>query len=76
VDAVTFTSPSTVENFVEIVRGAGLNPFSLPGNPRTACIGPITQKTAEEAGFVNILVAEEYTTEGIVRLFRNNPLEA
>jgi len=70
VDAVTFTSPSTVENFVEIVRRAGLNPLSLPGNPKIACIGPITQKAAEEAGFVDLLVAEEYTTEGLVKLLR------
>jgi uroporphyrinogen III methyltransferase/synthase len=71
VDAVTFTSPSTVENFVEIVRRAGLNPVQLPKNPLIACIGPITQKAAEEAGFRDIVVAEEYTTEGIVTLLHN-----
>lgn len=70
VDAVTFTSPSTVENFVEIVRWAGLNPLSLPGNPKIACIGPITQKAAAEAGFADIFVADEYTTEGLVELLR------
>ncbi len=67
VDAVTFTSPSTVEHFIEIVRNAGLDPLHLPGNPRIACIGPITQEAAEEAGFVALLVAEEFTTEGLVR---------
>ena len=71
VDAVTFTSPSTVENFVEIVRRAGLNPLSLPGSPKVACIGPITRKAAEEAGFENILVANEYTAEGLVQLLQN-----
>lgn len=71
VDAVTFTSPSTVENFVEIVRRAGLDPLHLPGNPKIACIGPITQKIAEEAGFVDLVVADEYTTEGLVKLLRN-----
>jgi uroporphyrinogen III methyltransferase/synthase len=71
VDAVTFTSPSTVTNFVEIVRRAGLNPLSLPGNPKIACIGPITQKAAEEAGFVDLVVAEEYTAEGLVKLLKN-----
>jgi uroporphyrinogen III methyltransferase/synthase len=71
VDAVTFTSPSTVENFVEIVRRAGLDPLHLPGNPRIACIGPITQNAAEEAGFVEVVVANEYTSEGIVKLLRN-----
>ena len=67
VDAVTFTSPSTVTNFVEIVHNVGLNPLSLPGNPRIACIGPITQKAAEEAGFVDAFVAEEYTAEGLAK---------
>lgn len=75
VDAVTFTSPSTVENFVEIVRRAGLDPLGLPGNPRIICIGPITQKSAEEAGFIDVVVAEEYTTEGIVKLLHNGVLE-
>jgi uroporphyrinogen-III synthase len=76
VEAVTFTSPSTVENFVEIVRRAGLAPLQLPGNPKIICIGPITQKTAEEVRFVNVYVAEEYTTEGIVQLLRKGALEA
>jgi uroporphyrinogen-III synthase len=75
VGAVTFTSPSTVTNFVEIVRRVGLNPLSLLGNPKIACIGPITQKAAEEAGFGNIVVAEEYTSEGIVKLLHNGVLE-
>jgi uroporphyrinogen III methyltransferase/synthase len=70
VDAVTFTSPSTVENFVELVRRAGLDPLHLPGDPKIACIGPITQKAAEEAGFVDILVADEYTTEGLLELLQ------
>ncbi len=68
VDAVTFTSPSTVENFVEIVCRAGLDPLQLPGNPKIVCIGPITQKAAQEAGFTDVFAAEEYTTEGLVEL--------
>lgn len=70
VDAVTFTSPSTVENFVELIRRSGLDPLRLPANPKIACIGPITKQAAEEAGFTNMVVAEEYTTEGLVELLR------
>jgi uroporphyrinogen III methyltransferase / synthase len=75
VDAVTFTSPSTVENFIEIVRRAGYDPLHLPGNPKIACIGPITQKAAIDAGFVDVIVAEEYTAEGIVKLLHSGALE-
>lgn len=71
VDAVTFTSPSTVTNFVEIVHDAGLNPLSLPGKPRIACIGPITRQAAEEAGFLELKVAKEYTAEGLVEILQN-----
>jgi len=75
VAAVTFTSPSTVQNFVEIVQRAGLDPLRLPGNPQIACIGPITRAAAEEAGFVDVIVAEEYTSEGIVELLRSGASE-
>jgi uroporphyrinogen-III synthase len=71
VNVVTFTSPSTVENFVEILHLVGLDPLRLSGNPKIACIGPITKKAAEEAGFADVVVAEEYTSEGIVQLLRN-----
>ena len=66
VDIVTFTSPSTVQNFVSIVQKNGLDPFHLPGNPLFACIGPITQKAAQEAGFVHLVTASEYTTAGLI----------
>ncbi len=68
VDVVTLTSPSTVYNFVEIVRNAGLDPENLPGNPVFACIGPITRKAAEEDGLHNLVVADEYTAEGLVQV--------
>lgn len=67
VDIVTLTSPSTVQNFFAIARQNGLDPLHLPGNPLFACIGPITEKAAREAGIVNLIVAEEYTTEGLIK---------
>lgn len=75
VDAITFTSPSTVANFVEIVHRARIDPLHLPGNPKIACIGPITQKAAEEAGFTGLMIANEYTTDGIVKLLSNGVSE-
>jgi uroporphyrinogen-III synthase len=66
VQFVTLTSPSTVQNFVGIAQQIGLDPLSLPGNPLFACIGPITEQAAREEGFVNIMTAKEYTTEGLI----------
>ncbi|MFO7584778.1 MAG: uroporphyrinogen-III synthase [Anaerolineales bacterium] len=70
VDWVTFTSPSTVQNFVQICRQNGLDPFNLPGNPKIACIGPITEKTAIAEGFDVDSVAAEYTTDGLIEAIR------
>ena len=66
VDVVTFTSPSTVHNFVQVVRKNGLDPLNLPGAPLIACIGPITKKAAEEAGLLTPIVADQYTSDGLV----------
>jgi uroporphyrinogen-III synthase len=66
VDVITFTSASTVENFFTICTQNGLDPLNLPNNPLFACIGPITEQAAKEAGFHNLVVAKEYTTEGLI----------
>jgi uroporphyrinogen III methyltransferase/synthase len=66
VDVITFTSPSTVHNFVQIVRKNGLDPLDLPGAPLIACIGPVTRKAAEEAGLLTQIAPEQYTTDGLV----------
>jgi uroporphyrinogen III methyltransferase / synthase len=77
VDIITFTSPSTVQNFVTIAKQNGLDPHSLPDNPSFACIGPITERAAREEGMTNLVVAKEYTTEGLVEVIRKftNKLE-
>lgn len=66
VDVITFTSASTVENFVTIAKQNGLDPLNLPNNPLFACIGPITEQATKEAGLVKFVVANEYTTEGLI----------
>ena len=60
VDAVTFTSSSTVHHFVEALDG---RPF--PAGAIAACIGPVTARTAEAAGLPVGVVASEYTTAGL-----------
>lgn len=71
VDWITFTSPSTVQNFAEILRQRKLDPLHLEGDPKIACIGPITERAAKEEGFKVDLVAEKYTTEGLVDALLN-----
>ncbi|MFI5213202.1 MAG: uroporphyrinogen-III synthase [Gemmatimonadales bacterium] len=58
VDAVTFTSSSTVRYFVD--SGAAL------GSARVVCIGPVTAGTARELGLTVHAVAEEYTEDGLI----------
>ena len=60
VDLVTFTSSSTVRHFVEAMPGP------LPERVRVACIGPITAQTARELGLRVDIIAQEYTTRGLV----------
>jgi len=66
VDVVTFTSASSVENFVAMMRQNKLDLLNLPNNPLFACIGPITEQAAREEGLVNLVVAKEHTTEGLI----------
>ncbi|MGD0982331.1 MAG: uroporphyrinogen-III synthase [Acidimicrobiales bacterium] len=58
-DAVTFTSPSTVNGFLELA-GAALVP------PVVACIGPVTARAALKAGLSVDIVAAVHTVEGLV----------
>ena len=71
IDVITFTSASTVENFVAIMRRNKLDPLNLPNDPLFACIGPITEQTAQEEGLTNLIVAKEYTTEGLIQIISN-----
>lgn len=72
VDVITLTSPSTVSNFIAILRSNGLDPFQLPGNPLFACIGPITERAARAAGLVNLVTAGNYTSEGLTEVIRRS----
>jgi len=63
VDVVTFTSSSTVTNFIEIM-GEG---YVLPPQIKTACIGPVTAVAAKKAGLRIDMTQEEYTMNGLVQ---------
>ena len=61
-DAFTFTSSSTVHNFVEQFD----DPAAAIGSALIACIGPITADTARECGLPVHVIAEPYTVEGLI----------
>jgi uroporphyrinogen III methyltransferase/synthase len=62
--AVTFTSSSTVHNFVEILGQKEYK--SLMEGVTVACIGPVTAKTAEEYGMKTDVMPKEYTIPALV----------
>lgn len=69
VDAVTFTSPSTVRHFVDGLAAAGLKLAKLAADTRPAvvCIGPVTAAAAEECGLTVDAVAETSDDDGLVQ---------
>ncbi|HEY3302108.1 MAG TPA: uroporphyrinogen-III synthase [Candidatus Binatia bacterium] len=64
-DMVTFTSSSTVKNFVALLGADDVK--GLLSATAIACIGPITQATAEELGVRVDAIAAEYTIPGLTR---------
>jgi uroporphyrinogen-III synthase len=62
IDAVTFTSSSTVRSFVALVG----RPAATSGRYVAATIGPITADTARELGIREIIEAEPHTVPGLV----------
>jgi uroporphyrinogen III methyltransferase / synthase len=62
IDAITFTSSSTVRHFVEIVGGEA----ATSGRFAAAVIGPVTAATARASGVAVAIEAEEYTAPGLV----------
>lgn len=59
VDAVTFTSASTVRGFFGALR-------TVKGNPKVVCIGPVTAREARARGLRVAAVAKPHTMEGLV----------
>jgi uroporphyrinogen III methyltransferase/synthase len=74
VDMITFTSSSTIVHFSNLFSDDDMK--QLLAGAAVACIGPITQKTAEEAGIRVDVVARDYTipglTQAIVEFFKKD----
>lgn len=68
-DLITFTSSSTVENFL------ALN-LPIPPNLRTASIGPITSKTMRDRGLRVDIEAKQYDIPGLTAAIREYYLGA
>ncbi len=70
IDLVTFTSSSTVRNFISLL---GENAAALLARTRIGCIGPITADTVREAGMSVAIQPADYTVpafaEAIVDYF-------
>ncbi len=78
---ITFTSSSTVRNFVALLgknmwrgrpRPRKASPFD---GVRFASIGPITSSTLRELGFPVDIEAKEYTIPGLIKAIANERIE-
>jgi uroporphyrinogen-III synthase len=71
IDAITFTSASTVRGFVGALG-------SVKDVPKVVCIGPVTAREARAHGFIVHAVADPHTTAGLVaaleRVFARHPV--
>ena len=77
IDAITFTSSSTVRNFAALVGAAAVADLGRAARPLIACIGPITAETAREVGLRADVVPDRYTAsalaDALVARFCNAP---
>ena len=64
IDAVTFTSSSTVKNLLKLL---GDNAPELLKNVKIAAIGPITAETCKKNGLQVTVQAQEYTIDGLIQ---------
>jgi len=64
VDFITFTSSSTVENFVKLL---GRDYRKKLSGVKFASIGPVTTSTLRKFGLKADIEAKVYTIEGLVR---------
>jgi len=62
VNVITFTSPSTVINFMDIMG----EDFRISDQVKIACIGPVTVTAAKKLGIRIDIVQETYTIPGMV----------
>ncbi|RPJ21807.1 MAG: uroporphyrinogen-III C-methyltransferase, partial [Desulfobacteraceae bacterium] len=64
---VTFTSSSTVSNFMEMFEEEGDRLLKWMERVTVACIGPVTAKTAKERGLSVRITPSDYTIEALAQ---------
>lgn len=67
IDAITFTSPLTVENFMQIADDKQKLAELLCENLLTVCIGPITARVLERYG-IDYIYPDTYTVDDMMEL--------
>lgn len=72
VDIITFTSASTVRNFMELVNDRKVDLQRVAQKAMIACIGPIAARAAHECGLKVDIVADEYTIEGLISAIQHH----
>lgn len=86
VNAITFTSPSSVNNFVQLMSGGlryvdparirRLGPDGIPlpslGGAVVACLGPSTARAAHASGLPVDVTASESTLPGLIAALQNH----
>ncbi len=65
IDAVTFTSSSTVANFIGMFEGEETGLLEWMKRTAVACIGPVTAETARGKGLEVAFTADPYTIESL-----------
>ena len=71
ISVVTFTSSSTVKNFMTLLEDYQ-DKTEILQDIKIACIGPITANTATSLGLKVDVMAQEYTIDGLVEALINN----
>jgi len=67
IDAITFTSSSTVRNFAALAGADALAAIAGAPRPLVACIGPVTADTARELGLRVDVIAPTYTAAALAQ---------
>jgi uroporphyrinogen-III synthase len=65
-DVITFTSSSTVKNFLALLGPLARSHPNPLGGIRLASIGPVTSNTLRECGLAVDIEASEYTIPGLI----------